>query len=67
MMNFELTEEQQSVKKVVRKYVDKEIIPYIQEWDRQGEFQPHILKKVSGIAVNGRLYPRRVWWSRNGL
>lgn len=44
MMNFELTEEQQSVKKVVRKFVDKEIIPYIQEWDRQGQFQPHILK-----------------------
>jgi glutaryl-CoA dehydrogenase (non-decarboxylating) len=27
MMNFELTEEQQSVKKMVRKFVDKEIIP----------------------------------------
>ena len=27
MMNFELTEEQQSVQKMVRKFVDKEIIP----------------------------------------
>ena len=35
MLNFQLTEEQQSVQKVVRKFVDQEIIPYIQEWDRQ--------------------------------
>ena len=29
MMNFEFLEEQQSVQKMVRKFVDKEIIPHI--------------------------------------
>ncbi|MEX6700081.1 acyl-CoA dehydrogenase family protein [Peribacillus frigoritolerans] len=56
-MNFELTEEQQSVKKVVRKFVDKEIIPYIQEWDRQGQFQPHILKRLAELQLMGVCIP----------
>ena len=57
MMNFELTEEQQSVKKVVRKFVDREIIPYIQEWDRQGQFQPHILKRLAELQLMGVCIP----------
>jgi glutaryl-CoA dehydrogenase (non-decarboxylating) len=49
MMNFELTDEQQSVKEMVRKFVDKEIIPNIQERDRQGHFEPAILKKLADL------------------
>ena len=45
MINFELTEEQHHVKKMVRKFVDKEIIPKIQEWDRIGHFDTSTLKK----------------------
>ena len=57
MMNFELTEEQQSVQKMVRKFVDKEIIPYIQEWDRNGEFQPSIMKKLAELQLMGVCIP----------
>ncbi len=57
MMNFELTEEQQSVKKMVRKFVDKEIIPNIQEWDRKGHFQPAILKKLANLQLMGVCIP----------
>lgn len=57
MMNFELTEEQQSVQKMVRKFVDKEIIPYIQEWDRKGEFQPAIMKKLADLQLMGVCIP----------
>lgn len=57
MMNFELTEEQQSVQKMVRKFVDKEIIPYIQEWDRKGEFQPSILKRLADLQLMGVCIP----------
>lgn len=59
MMNFELTEEQVSVQKMVRKFVDKEIIPYIQEWDRNGDFQPHILKKLSELQLMGVCIPEQ--------
>ena len=57
MMNFELTEEQQSVQKMVRKFVDKEIIPYIQEWDRNGEFQPSIMKRLAELQLMGVCIP----------
>ena len=57
MMNFELTEEQQSVQKMVRKFVDKEIIPYIQEWDRNGEFQPTIMKRLAELQLMGVCIP----------
>ncbi len=57
MMNFELTEEQQSVQKMVRKFVDKEIIPYIQEWDRKGEFQPAIMKRLADLELMGVCIP----------
>ncbi|WP_059105105.1 acyl-CoA dehydrogenase family protein [Shouchella shacheensis] len=56
-MNFELTEEQQSVKKMVRKFVDKEIIPNIQEWDRKGEFQPSILNRLAELQLMGVCIP----------
>lgn len=57
MMNFALTEEQQSVQKMVRKFVDKEIIPYIQEWDRNGEFQPSIMNKLAELQLMGVCIP----------
>ncbi|WP_069187979.1 acyl-CoA dehydrogenase family protein [Bacillus sp. FJAT-27251] len=57
MINFELTEEQQSVQKMVRRFVDKEIIPYIQEWDRNGEFQPSIMKKLAELQLMGVCIP----------
>lgn len=56
-MNFALTEEQQSVQKMVRKFVDKEIIPYIQEWDRNGEFQPSIMNKLAELQLMGVCIP----------
>ena len=57
MMNFELTEEQQSVKKMVRRFVDKEIIPNIQEWDRNSHFEPAILKKLADLQLMGVCIP----------
>lgn len=57
MLNFQLTDEQQSVKKMVRKFVDQEIIPYIQEWDRNGEFQPQILKRLAELQLMGVCIP----------
>ncbi|NMD68854.1 butyryl-CoA dehydrogenase [Bacillus sp. DNRA2] len=56
-MNFELTEEQQSVQKMVRRFVDKEIIPYIQEWDRNHEFQPSIMRKLAELQLMGVCIP----------
>ena len=35
-MNFDFTEEQEILRKTVRGFVDKEIMPHIGEWDAKG-------------------------------
>lgn len=57
MMKFELTEEQLNVKKMVRRFVDKEIIPNMKEWDRHGHFETEILKKLADLQLMGVCIP----------
>lgn len=59
MMNFALTEEQQMVRKMVRSFVDKEINPYIKEWDEQGHFEPRILKRLAELDLMGICIPEK--------
>lgn len=59
MMNFELTEEQQSVKDMVRKFVNKEIMPYIQEWDEKQHFERSILNKLAELQLMGVCIPEQ--------
>ena len=66
-MDFSLTEEQLMVRKMVRDFVDKEIIPYIKEWDEKCEFNQGILKRFGRIGFNGGLYPRKIRRERDGL
>jgi glutaryl-CoA dehydrogenase (non-decarboxylating) len=56
-MNFSLTDEQKSVRKVVRAFVDREIIPYIKEWDENGHFETRILKRLAELELMGVCIP----------
>jgi glutaryl-CoA dehydrogenase (non-decarboxylating) len=56
-MNFTLSEEQQSVKKVVRSFVDREIIPFIKEWDEKGHFEVNVLKRLADLQLMGVCIP----------
>lgn len=58
-MNFGLTEEQQSVKNMVRKFVDREIIPNIREWDRQHHFDRTVLGKLADLQLMGVCIPEK--------
>ncbi|PFH87692.1 acyl-CoA dehydrogenase family protein [Bacillus sp. AFS088145] len=58
-MNFSLTEEQKSVRKVVRSFVDREIIPFIKEWDEKGHFEVNILKRLSDLELMGVCIPEQ--------
>ncbi|MBM7552224.1 acyl-CoA dehydrogenase family protein [Thalassobacillus pellis] len=56
-MNFDFTEEQLLLRKTVRSFVDKEIMPYIQEWDEQGKFDPSIYSKLADLGLMGVCIP----------
>lgn len=57
MMDFSFTEEQNMVRKLVRSFVDKEIMPYIQEWDAQGRFEVEIMKRLGELDLMGVCIP----------
>src|SRR5690625_2461167 len=58
-MNFNFTEEQTMLRKTVRDYVDKEIMPYIAEWDRQGDFPSSIFNDLSDLGLMGVCIPEK--------
>jgi len=45
-MDFELTEEQKLLKETVRKFLEKEVIPVVDECDQQKKFPRDIIKKL---------------------
>jgi len=56
-MNFEFTEEQEMLRKMVRSFVDKEIIPYMKEWDEKGGFDPKLFKRLAELHLMGVCIP----------
>src|SRR5690606_35821084 len=56
-MNFEFSEEQKMLRATVRDFVDKEIMPYIAEWDRKGEFDPNIFNRLRDLGLMGVCIP----------
>lgn len=56
-MNFNFTEEQNMLRETVRSFVDREITPYIAEWDREGQFDPNIYKRLAELGLMGVCIP----------
>jgi alkylation response protein AidB-like acyl-CoA dehydrogenase len=57
-MNFELTDEQEQVRRSVREFAEGEIRPYVHEWDEAQKF-PHeeMRKKLADLGLLGVIYP----------
>jgi glutaryl-CoA dehydrogenase (non-decarboxylating) len=58
-LNFDFSEEQEMLRKTVRSFVDKEIMPYIREWDAKGYFEPNILKRLAELGLMGVCIPEK--------
>ncbi|HEY4554789.1 MAG TPA: acyl-CoA dehydrogenase family protein [Bacillaceae bacterium] len=56
-MNFDFNEEQELLRKTVRSFVDKEIMPHIGEWDAQGYFNQSIMKRLAELGLMGVCIP----------
>jgi glutaryl-CoA dehydrogenase (non-decarboxylating) len=59
MMNFALSMEQEAVRKLVRSFVDKEIMPNIREWDVKGHFENGIIKRLAELGLMGVCIPEK--------
>ncbi|MBH8585203.1 acyl-CoA dehydrogenase family protein [Thermoactinomyces sp. CICC 10520] len=58
-MNFALSGEQKAVADLVRRFVDREIRPYIQKWDAEGHFETKILKRLAELQLMGVCIPEK--------
>ncbi|WP_164217403.1 acyl-CoA dehydrogenase family protein [Virgibacillus sp. YIM 98842] len=56
-MNFEFTVEQKMLRTTVRNFTDKEILPHIAQWDREGKFDPAIIQKLAELGLMGVCIP----------
>jgi glutaryl-CoA dehydrogenase (non-decarboxylating) len=59
MMDFSFSEEQELLRKTVRQFVDKEIMPYIREWDEKQHFETSILKRLANLGLMGVCIPEQ--------
>ena len=57
MIEFELTEDHLALVQTVREFAQKEIAPYIKEWDEKQEYHPEVLKKMGEINLLGVCIP----------
>jgi glutaryl-CoA dehydrogenase (non-decarboxylating) len=56
-MDFELTAEQLLVQNMVREFAAKEVLPYVEDYDRQERFPSEIAKKMAGLGWMGGSIP----------
>ena len=56
-MHFDLTDEQQDIRRLVRDFADGEVRPVAEELDREKRFPYEIVAKLGGLGLMGIPYP----------
>src|SRR5687767_15727717 len=59
MIEFELTDDHKALVQTVREFAQKEVAPYIKEWDEKQEPHPEILKKMGELNLLGVCIPEQ--------
>ncbi|MFD0825540.1 acyl-CoA dehydrogenase [Neobacillus sp. M.A.Huq-85] len=58
-MNFDLTEEQAMIRKLIRDFAEAEVAPGADERDRTGEFPKEIFNKLAKLGIMGLPFPEQ--------
>ena len=56
-MDFQFTEEQQQLRRSVREFAEREILPYVMKWDEAGEFPLETVKELGKLGLMGVVFP----------
>ena len=59
MIDFQLTEDHDALVQTVREFAQKEVAPYIKEWDEKQEAHPEIFKKMAELNLLGVCIPEQ--------
>jgi alkylation response protein AidB-like acyl-CoA dehydrogenase len=58
-MNFDLTKEQEMIRKLIRDFANEEVAPGADERDRTGEFPEEIFSKLAELGIMGLPFPEQ--------
>lgn len=56
-MDFQLTEEQISIRNMIKDFTKKEIAPHLMEYDEEKKFPRDIIRKLGELGLLGIIYP----------
>jgi alkylation response protein AidB-like acyl-CoA dehydrogenase len=56
-LDFQLSEEQLQLKKMVREFAEREIAPNVMKWDEPGEFPLATIKELGKLGLMGIIFP----------
>lgn len=56
-MDFRVTEEQEMVRRTAREFVDKEVRPFVEEWEDVGEIPDRVVKRMGELGLLGAPIP----------
>jgi alkylation response protein AidB-like acyl-CoA dehydrogenase len=59
-MDYELTDEQQMVRDSARRFVEKEVLPHVRDWDRSEKMDPEIVPRLAEIGFLGGPLPQEL-------
>ena len=57
---FGLTDEQEQLRKEVRKFAEREVGPHVAEWDESGTFPKDVVKKLGEMGLMGVIFPEEL-------
>ncbi len=57
-MDFELTEEQEQIKRTVRQFAEAELKPHVLEWDEAQHFPKEIFTRLGSLGLTGVIFPK---------
>ena len=56
-MNFQLDDEQLQLRKSVREFAEREILPHVMEWDEAAKFPMDTVKELGKMGLLGVIFP----------
>jgi alkylation response protein AidB-like acyl-CoA dehydrogenase len=56
-LDFQLNDEQQHLKKTVREFAEREILPNVMKWDEASEFPLATVKELGKLGLLGTIFP----------
>ena len=65
-MNFQLSAEQEALRRSVREFAEAEIKPHVMEWDEQQDLPDDIIRKIAELGLLGIIFPEDLGGSGMG-